>query len=84
MVTINADDHRLMREYHRSDPKRSPDQQGKRMVVILPDNAIEAWLDAPVDRSMDFMRQFPAERLVVTPEPAQAKGKTGALQANLI
>ena len=54
------------------------------MVVILPDDAIEAWLDAPVDRSMDFMRQFPAERLVAMPEPTQAKGKTGALQANLI
>ena len=81
MLTINADDHRLMREYHRSDPKRSPDHQDKRMVVILPDDAIEAWLDAPVDRSMDFMRQFPAEQMMATPEPVQAKGKTGALQA---
>ena len=59
----------LMREYHRTDPKRLSDQQDKRMVVILPDDAIEAWLDAPVERSFDFMHQFPAERLVATPEP---------------
>ena len=52
------------------------DQQDKRMAVILPDDAIKAWLDAPVDRSMEFMRQFPAERLMATPEPVQANGKT--------
>ena len=75
MITVNADDHPLMREYHRSDPKRPPDQQDKRMMVILPDDAIEAWLDAPVERSFDFMRQFPAERLVVTPEPVVTAAK---------
>ena len=73
-----------MRENHRSDPKRVPNQQDKRMVVTLPDDAIEAWLDAPVERSMDFMRQFSSERLVATPEPVQTKDNTGALQANLI
>ena len=70
MLTINADDHEMMREYHRMDPKRPPDQQDKRMVVILADDAIEAWLDAPVERSFDFMRQFPAEQLVATAEAA--------------
>ena len=39
------------------------------MVVMLPDDAIDAWLDTPVERSFDFMRQFPADRLVATPEP---------------
>ena len=75
MLTLNADDHELMREYHRTDPKRLPDQQDKRMVVILSDDAIEAWLDAPVERSFDFMRQFPAKRLVATPEPVAPAAK---------
>ena len=75
MLILNADDHELMRKYHRTDPKRPPDQQDKRMVVILPDDAIDAWLDAPVERSMDFMRQFPAERLVATPEPLAPAAK---------
>lgn len=39
------------------------------MVVILPDGVIKAWLDTPVERSFDFMRQFPAERLVAAPKP---------------
>ena len=40
LVSLSADDHRLKREYHRSDSKRGPEQQDKRMVVILPDDAI--------------------------------------------
>ena len=71
-----------MHEYHRSDPKRPPDQQDKRMLVFLPNDAIEAWLDAPVEHSMDYVRQFPAEQLVATPEPvAPAAKKVKAVRA---
>ena len=73
MLTINADDHALMRNMHRPDPKRPPEMQDKRMVVILPDGLYEAWLDAPAANSMDFMRQYPAERLLAMPEPAAPK-----------
>lgn len=75
MLTINADDHLLMREYHRTDPKQPPDKQDKRMVVVLQDDAIEAWLDAPAEKSFDFMRQYPAKQLVATPEPVVAAAK---------
>ena len=52
------------------------------MVAILPDEAIDAWLDAPVERSFDFMRQFPTDRLVATPEPsALATKKVKAVRA---
>lgn len=82
MLTINADDHHLMRHMHRPDPKRAPEMQDKRMVVILPDGLYETWLDAPAENSMDFMRQFPAERLLVTPEPTeQTPRKTKAAPA---
>lgn len=43
------------------------------MVVILPVSRYNDWLDAPAEHSMEFMRQFPAEQLVMTPEPPQPK-----------
>ena len=68
MLTINADTHPIFRELHRPDPKRPPHMQDKRMVVILNEDAYGAWLDAPAERSMEFLRQYPADRLVDTPE----------------
>jgi len=56
MLTINADKHELMRQFHKPVDE-------KRMVVILPEGAYAAWLDAPAERSMEFMHPFPAERL---------------------
>ena len=73
MLTINADTHPLFKEMHRPDRKRPPEQQDKRMVVILPEAHYEEWLDAPAERSRDFLHQFPAERLVMTPEPLPPK-----------
>ena len=69
MLTINADTHPIFRELHRPDPKRTAHMQDKRMVVILNEDDYDAWLDAPAERSMEFLRQYPAERLVATPEP---------------
>jgi len=62
MLTVNADDHALMKRFHR------PGEE-KRMVVILDDSAYDAWLDCPPERMKDFMRQFPAERLEAEPDP---------------
>jgi putative SOS response-associated peptidase YedK len=69
MLTINADSHPVFNQLHRPDPKRAPDQQDKRMVVILPEAAYDAWLHAPAAQSMDFLRPYPAEKLLVTREP---------------
>lgn len=68
MLTVNADDHELMRNFHKP-------QDEKRMVVILPPDQFDAWLDAPAERSMDFMRQFPAHLLFATAEPERGKRK---------
>ena len=38
----------------------------KRMVVILPQAACGDWLDAPVQRSRDFLQPFPADALVAS------------------
>lgn len=56
MLTVNADDHALMQNFHKPGSE-------KRMVVILPNGLIQDWLRAPVERSMDFMRQYPADQL---------------------
>ena len=77
MITINADEHPMFKALHRPDPKRAPEQQDKRMVVILPRGFYAAWLDAPVERSMDFMKQFPADRLVAAPEPKLSPANGG-------
>ena len=57
MLTINADEHSLMRNFHRPGDE-------KRMVVILPEERYVDWLAAQVARTMEFMRPYPAERLV--------------------
>lgn len=67
MLTINADTHPIFRELHKPDPKLPANKQDKRMVVILNEDSYDAWLDAPASKSMDFLRQFPAERLAASP-----------------
>ncbi len=57
MLTINADDHRFMRQYHKPEDE-------KRMVVILSEHDYDAWLAAPATQSREFLRQFPAENLL--------------------
>lgn len=57
MLTINADAHPVMRQFHKPDDE-------KRMVVILTESAYDDWLQAPVAASRDFLRPFPAEALV--------------------
>jgi hypothetical protein len=73
MLTINADMHPLFMHMHRPDRTRPPEQQDKRMVVVLPEVQYEEWFDAPVERSMAFMNQYPAERMAMAPEPAPPK-----------
>lgn len=57
MLTMNAADHPLMKNYHRPEDE-------KRMVVILPRGLYGDWLNATVTNSRDFIRQYPADRLL--------------------
>lgn len=75
MLTINADTHPIFKELHRPDSKRPADKQDKRMVVVLNEDTYTAWLDAPADRSREFLTQYPADRLLATPEPKDGKGE---------
>ena len=60
MLTINADDHALMRHMHK------PDEE-KRMVVVLHENMTNAWLSASPQDAVRFMQAFPAEQLHMEP-----------------
>ena len=64
MLTINADDHSFMRQYHKPEDE-------KRMVVILNETDYDAWLQAPATDSRGFLRQFPADNLVAE-QPQQS------------
>ncbi len=57
MLTINADRHSLMNQFHRPNDE-------KRMVVILPERHYDDWLQAPAAATWDFLHPFPAEALV--------------------
>ena len=61
MLTINADTHPVMCNYHRPDDV-------KRMIVLLREEDFDAWLDAPPERSMEFMRACAPEELVAISE----------------
>lgn len=61
MLTINADGHDLMCQFHKPVDE-------KRMVVILPPDSFDHWLNATPQQSMEFMRQYPAERLLTGAE----------------
>lgn len=54
MLTCNADDHSLMRQFH------APGDE-KRMIVILEEQDFEAWLGATPKDATAFVRQYPAE-----------------------
>lgn len=68
MLTVNADEHELFKHFHKPGDE-------KRMVVILHEDQYDDWLSAPAARSMDFMRQYPAQLLMVTADPDRGKKK---------
>lgn len=59
MLTINADAHPLMRQFHKPADE-------KRMVVILQDDQHDDWLNASMNQSKEFLRSYPADLLVST------------------
>jgi putative SOS response-associated peptidase YedK len=62
MLTINADDHALMRQFHKPGDE-------KRMVVVLAPDLYQDWLTAPVEQSLAFMRPCSAQALQASTLP---------------
>jgi len=67
MLTINADDHPLMRRFHKpGDEKRS--------VVVLDDDDWDQWLEAKNERDVRAMlRLFDPELMTAKEDPRGAK-----------
>lgn len=75
MVTMNADDHPLMRQMHRKDEKRPVEKQDKRSVVPLDPSVWDQWLNGTPDEAMaalalpslDIYAHGPADNKIVAP-----------------
>jgi len=68
LLTINADPHPLMQQFHK------PGEE-KRMIVILPPDRYDDWLQAGPKESGNFLQPYPAEALVAErPGDASASG----------
>ena len=66
MLTVNADHHALMNQYHRPEDE-------KRMVVILQEDQYAEWLATTPDEAYRMLGQYPAEQMQamdVPPVPA--------------
>lgn len=61
MLTINAADHPLMRQFHQP-------QDEKRMVVILPEDRYRDWIEASQEQARELLRPYPAEQMTSSPE----------------
>ncbi len=76
-ITINADEHALMRRMHKPDDE-------KRSLVILPHDEVEDWLACrSIDVAHSFLRHYPADRMRDWPAPAAARAKAAAPSPNL-
>jgi putative SOS response-associated peptidase YedK len=69
MLTLNADEHPLMRRFHRPGAE-------KRGVVVLPRDAYGDWLACrSTDEARSFLSLMPADRMRAQEWPAPARKK---------
>jgi putative SOS response-associated peptidase YedK len=77
MLTINADAHPLMKQFHK------PDEE-KRMLVLLEPEQYQGWLEGALVNDAGVYRPYPAERLVASADPLPPRTKPKDAQASLI
>jgi putative SOS response-associated peptidase YedK len=61
LLTINADAHPFMSQFHQ------PGEE-KRMVVVLPPEHYDDWLQSGPEQALDFLRPCPADDLSLAPD----------------
>ena len=62
MLTVNATGHEVMKRFHKP-------QEEKRMIVVLDEADYDAWLEAPLASTADFMKLYPPAALKAEPAP---------------
>jgi putative SOS response-associated peptidase YedK len=67
MLTINADQHPLMRRMHKPDPRLGPDQQDKRSLVAIELQDVDRWLYAPIEDAVKLVKLPPVESMEAGP-----------------
>lgn len=67
LLTLNADQHPLMRRMHKPDPKLGPDQQDKRSVVPIELADVDTWLFGSAEQAAELVRLAPVERFNAEP-----------------
>lgn len=61
MLTINADDHPLMRRMHKPDPKLGPAEQDKRSVIAVEQADVDQWLAGTQEEAGQLLKLAPVE-----------------------
>lgn len=61
MLTINADEHPLMRRMHKPDPKRPAFDQDKRSVIPIELSDVERWLHGSLEEASALLKLAPVE-----------------------
>lgn len=64
MLTVNADNHSFMRNFHKPDDE-------KRMVVILHEDEYDGWLNSTAVDARHYLRQYPADGMRVAATESQ-------------
>ena len=68
MLTINADGHAVMNQFHKpGDEKRS--------LVVIPEELRDEWLEAKPDRAKEFLQPMPVEAFIHEPAPLPPPAK---------
>lgn len=67
MLTLNADEHPLMRRMHKPDPKLAKDAQDKRSVVPIEAADVDIWLAGTVQEASKLVRLAPVEAFKAGP-----------------
>lgn len=68
MLTLNADQHPLMKRMHKPDPKLPPDAQDKRSVVPLAPADVDTWLFGTNPQARELIQLAPPEDFDAEPE----------------
>lgn len=71
MLTLNADEHPLMRRMHKPDPKLPADQQDKRSVVAIERADVDQWLQGTTDEAAQLVQVPRVELLEAGPLQGQ-------------
>lgn len=76
-ITINADDHPLMKRFHKDDDE-------KRSLVIVPESEYDDWLECrDPERARSYLQLYPAELMAARPAPKPAKERQAELNGVL-